>query len=169
MAKLSVIIISYNEAGYLKESFDSMLNQSFKDIEIIVVDDGSTDGSIDIIEDYKKRFPNIIQSFVMERSAWNGETIPSIRVSNNIKFALQHTTGEYISLLSGDDYFCDLDKYKNDILFLDKNKKYIATVSDFVFKYKDREVKISNYNSQKCFWSGKYAHIFCFTFRKKSN
>ena len=51
--KLSVIIPVYNVSNYLRRCIDSLLNQTYKNIEIILVDDGSTDGSGDICEEYK--------------------------------------------------------------------------------------------------------------------
>ena len=52
---VSVIIPNYNYAHYLREAIDSVLNQTHKDIEIIVVDDGSTDGSREVIGSYGDR------------------------------------------------------------------------------------------------------------------
>ena len=49
---ISVIIVVYNTSKYLKYALDSVLNQSYKDYEIIAVDDGSTDGTVDILNEY---------------------------------------------------------------------------------------------------------------------
>ena len=58
MPKISVIIPIYNSEKYLEECLDSILNQTLKDIEIIVIDDGSTDNSRQIIEGYEKKHKN---------------------------------------------------------------------------------------------------------------
>lgn len=55
MVKVSIIIPIYNEEKYLKECLSSVLNQSLKDIEIICVNDGSTDSSKDIIDEYAQK------------------------------------------------------------------------------------------------------------------
>ena len=55
MPKISVIIPVYNVEKYLPECIDSILNQTFQDFEIICVDDGSTDRSLDILQDYKRK------------------------------------------------------------------------------------------------------------------
>ncbi|MDD7227217.1 MAG: glycosyltransferase, partial [Firmicutes bacterium] len=55
--KLSVIIPMYNVQNYVKECLDSLVNQTFKDMEIIVVDDGSTDDSVKIVSEYEKKYP----------------------------------------------------------------------------------------------------------------
>ena len=51
--KVSVIIPVYNTEKYLRECLDSVVNQTLKDVEIICVDDGSTDGSLDILREYE--------------------------------------------------------------------------------------------------------------------
>ena len=52
MMKISVVIPVYNIEDYLSECLDSIVNQSLEDIEIICVNDGSTDGSLDILKEY---------------------------------------------------------------------------------------------------------------------
>ena len=55
MSLISLIVPVYNTEKYLKRCLDSLINQSFKDIEIIIVNDGSTDGSKKIIEEYLEK------------------------------------------------------------------------------------------------------------------
>ena len=52
MPKISILLTSYNHEKYLRKSIDSILNQTFKDFELIIVDDCSTDNSYGIIESY---------------------------------------------------------------------------------------------------------------------
>ena len=65
MTKVSIILPIYNVAPYLEETFQSLINQSLKEIEIIAVNDGSTDNSEDIIKKYQQRDKRII-SFSQE-------------------------------------------------------------------------------------------------------
>ena len=58
--KISVIIPVYNVKEYLKECIDSVINQSYKNLEIILIDDGSTDGSEKICDDYKNNDDRIV-------------------------------------------------------------------------------------------------------------
>lgn len=55
MPKISVIIPVYNAEKYLNKTLESILKQSLKDIEVICVDDGSTDGSVEIIQSFIKK------------------------------------------------------------------------------------------------------------------
>ena len=60
MNKVSVIIPCYNKAPYVKEAIESVINQTFSDIEIIVVNDASTDNSAEIIKELKEKYDNIL-------------------------------------------------------------------------------------------------------------
>lgn len=94
MPLVSVIIPVYNVEKYLRECLDSVVNQTLKDIEIICVDDGSTDASLDILKEYEKkdkRFKIITQNNLHAGVARN----------NGLKIA----TGEYLSFLDSDDIF----------------------------------------------------------------
>ena len=59
MFKISVIVPIYNVEKYLKQCIDSLLNQTLKDIEIVLVDDGTKDNSGKIADEYKSKFDNI--------------------------------------------------------------------------------------------------------------
>lgn len=168
--KLSIIIVSYNESDYLSNAIDSCINQKINiPVEIIIGDDGSTDGSIDIIKDYKRKYPEVIKYFVMDRADANN-VIPSIRVSNIIKKAFSLATGNYFMVLSGDDVLIDEYKIDSQINFLEKNNKYMSCYTDFKkFWNNGNEVciKMKTNISNSCFWSLRYVHISCFIFKEK--
>lgn len=98
--------------------------------EIILGDDGSSDGSISVIKSYVEKYPNVIKYFIMDRSNIK-DVIPSIRVSNIIKKGLDIAKGQYLMILFGDDFFCDRNKFNKQIQFLDNNSQYVACYSDF--------------------------------------
>ena len=167
MSKISIILLSYNEKGYLLNAYQSCKRQTFKNIEIIFADDGSDDGSIDLIEDICADDPSA-KSFVMERE--DSEVIPSIRVSNLIKRALDLATGEYAVILSGDDWFCDNTKFEKAVSFLDDNKGYMSFASGYKVVYPEREeVKNPYIVSNNVFIGSRYLHISCFIFRKMNS
>ncbi len=93
---ISVIIPVYNAEKYLEQCLNSILNQSFKNIEIICVDDGSTDNSKDILEQYCNKYSNVI-IFYQENS---GSGVARNKGLNN-------SVGEYISFIDADDFIID--------------------------------------------------------------
>ncbi len=172
MKKLSVVIVSYNECDYLREAIESCLSQDFDhSYEIIIGDDGSDDGSIDIIKEYKEKYPDILMSFVMDRSDIDNNTlIPSFRVSNLLKKAFSMCTGEYLCVLSGDDRFIDEKMWKRDVEFLDNNHRYVACYSSFKYFWSDgREEDFPKpiFDYRAFLAVGCYIHISCFVFRRK--
>ena len=86
MAKISVIIPVYNVEKYLSKCLDSVVNQTLKDIEIIVVNDGSPDNSQKIIDDYTKKYKNI-KSFVKKNGG----------LSDARNFGIKKASGKYIA------------------------------------------------------------------------
>ncbi|MBR1736688.1 MAG: glycosyltransferase [Ruminiclostridium sp.] len=161
--KLSVIIVSYNEAEYLKRAIDSCLQQNFDSYEIIIGDDGSDDGSIDII----KRYGDKVKFFVMERN--ETEIVPSIRVSRIIKKGISISKGEYICCLSGDDFFTDKNRFRDHCSFLDSHLNYSSVFSRYSKYYGDTKKLVRmdrSSDNRSFFWSGQYTHISCFTFRR---
>jgi len=94
MTKVSVIIPVYNSSKYLKKCLDSVCNQSLEDIEIILVNDASTDNSLDIIKYYEKNDSRIkLIDMVVN-------TGPGVSRNIGISFA----NGEYIGFVDSDDY-----------------------------------------------------------------
>ncbi len=169
--KLTVIVISYNEKKYLKQAIDSCLNQSFSDMEIIVGDDGSNDGSDVLIGEYCRSYPGKITSFVMDRGTIGEGGIPSIRVSNVIKEGIQRARGKYIICLSGDDYFNDRNSFEKQVSVLERDKKgvYSACVTNYQKIWDDGKIELKPLKkySPYIYWSGHYLHLSCFMFRKK--
>ena len=94
MSEISVIIPIYNVEKYLKECLNSISNQSFRDLEIICVNDGSTDNSADIIESYCNDYPNKI-------SCIKGQ--PTGNAKNNFAELLKNCDSEYIMFSDQDD------------------------------------------------------------------
>ncbi len=88
---VSVIIPAYNRAGTLKKAIDSVLNQSFKDFELIVIDDGSTDETLEILRDYQDRLKSV--------------TIPHSGVSAARNRGIEEAEGDFMAFLDSDDYW----------------------------------------------------------------
>jgi len=168
--KISIIIVSYNEIEYLQDSIMSCLAQELPyKYEIIIGDDGSSDGSLELIEDYREKYPDIIKYFVMDRTDIV-DLIASERVSNILKKALEISEGEYVTALSGDDILVDKSKLFKQVDFLDRNKAYASCYTDFMCfgkKQNDVEVKLRATLSNPVFWATQYMHISCFVVRRE--
>ena len=94
MPEVSVIIPIYNTAAYLRKALDSICGQTLKELEIILIDDGSTDGSRGIIEEYAKRDARI---------RWYAQPNQGLSVARNR--GLLHATGKYIYLWTVTTYW----------------------------------------------------------------
>lgn len=90
---VSVIIPVYNASRFLQRTIDSVLTQSFKDFELILVDDGSKDDSLDICNEYQKQDDRVV---VIPKE--NGGT------SSARNMGIEHATKKYIAFLDNDDY-----------------------------------------------------------------
>ena len=105
MVKISVIVPVYNCEDYIEESIKSILNQSFKDIEVICVDDGSTDDSLNILKELSMQDTRL-KVFTQENQ---GSSV----ARNN---ALEKSSGDYIYFFDADDYIVEdgLEKAYNN-------------------------------------------------------
>lgn len=108
MTQISIIMPVYNKMNYLNRSINSILNQTFKDFELIIVDDGSSDDSLKICNEFFRK-DNRIQIISINNSG----------VSNARNIGLQHAKGRYIQFIDGDDYI-DLDMFKELKKIIDK-------------------------------------------------
>lgn len=90
---LSIIVAAYNVEKYICKCLESLLNQSYEDSEILVVNDGSTDNTEKIIKDYEKKNKKI-----KLLSKTNGG------LSDARNYGINHSKGEYIAFVDGDDY-----------------------------------------------------------------
>lgn len=118
--KVSVLCLTYNQKLYIRDALDSILGQKTDfDIEVLINDDGSNDGTTDIIKMYKSRNPGKI------RLVLHKENLYSQGIRNMIiRFLLPKVRGEYIALCEGDDYWTDPLKLQKQVDFLEKNKQY---------------------------------------------
>lgn len=110
--KVSIIIPLYNQKKYITQAIESTLNQTYRNIEIIVVDDGSTDSPGEIINKFKGK----IKLYVHKQNKG-----PSLARNTGIK----NSTGEYLQFLDGDDYL-KKDKIEKQLEFMQKTKADIS-------------------------------------------
>ena len=108
---ISVIITNYNNGGLLLEAVSSVLNQTYTDIELLIIDDHSTDDSIDIL---KEEFGNDKRMTIFELDENHGAGWAR-------DFGLSHSHGDWISFVDGDDWVYP-NFYKHLITFAEVNK-----------------------------------------------
>ena len=101
MVKISIIVPVYNVEKYLPECLESLIHQTLKDIEIICINDGSTDNSLSILKDYAKKDSRIR---IINKENWG---ISAARNSG-----INTAMGDFLSFIDSDDWI-DLDFFEN--------------------------------------------------------
>lgn len=109
--KVSVVMPCYNNAAYVRQAVDSVLQQDYPNIELIVVDDGSKDNSLEVLASYGDRIRVIVQPNQGPAAARNN--------------GIRHATGDYIAFLDSDDLWLP-GKLSAQLEFLQKNPDFIA-------------------------------------------
>ncbi len=113
---VSVCINAYNRADVIEETIESVLNQTYKNLQIIVVDDGSTDNTAEIVKSFDD---GRIELYVLPKNSG---------ISNSNNECLHRASGEYIAHLDSDDIWLP-DKIEKQVKFLEENPRYGACFS----------------------------------------
>lgn len=121
--KVSILTSVYNKGPWLSRWFDSVCNQTFRDIEIVVVDNASTDNSSQIIEEYAQKDSRIKVVTLKE----------NIGPSGGYNTALDNATGEYLTLADADDYMDSDYIEKLYSAIIEENADLSVCVNDLVF------------------------------------
>lgn len=129
--KVSLIMPVYNSEKYLNQAIDSILNQTYGDFELITINDGSTDSSLDILKDYASK-DSRIQIFNNN----GNKGLPYTR-----RRGLELAKGEYIALMDSDDLSYP-ERFAEEVKYLDENKEVSVVASNFDYLIDDNIVKI---------------------------
>lgn len=135
--KISVVTVTYNSAATLEETILSVLNQTYHNIEYIIIDGGSTDGTVDIIEKYADRL-----------AYWISEPDKGIYDAMNKGIAI--ASGDYINFMNADDTFYDNEvikkifstNYYDDVIY---GKTYIVS-PNYSYVIKNRPISYLSCN-----------------------
>ncbi|MBE6148371.1 MAG: glycosyltransferase [Firmicutes bacterium] len=141
---VTIIIPVYNGENYVREAIDSALAQSYKNIEVLVVNDGSKDSTDDICKSYKDQITYIPKK--------NGG------VASALNLGIKSAKGEYVSWLSHDDLYTP-DKIKNEIEALAKSKNKKIPVSCAYYVINAGGEKIADFESELLTESGIYSGL----------
>lgn len=139
MPKVSVVVPIYNVEKYIKKCMDSLVNQTLQEIQIIFVNDGSTDESGNIAKEYVSKYPNKIIYLEKENGG----------LSDARNFGMRYAEGEYIAFLDSDDYVENTMYEEMYNKALQENSDYVEC--DFLWEYPDKtkKDKRNSYNNKK--------------------
>lgn len=136
MSKVSIIVPVYNTEKYLEKCLDTLVNQTLTEIEILIVNDGSTDNSIEIIKKYSDKYPNLIRYFEKENGG----------LSSARNYAIPYATGDYIGFVDSDDYV-SLDTFE-ELYNLAKSKDLDLVECNFIWEYSSKSKEDVGFNYQ---------------------
>lgn len=138
--KVSVIVPVYNVEKFIDKCLNSLVNQTLKEIEIIVVNDGSPDNSQKIIDKYVKKYPDKIKSYIKENGGQGSAR----------NYGLKKASGEYIGYVDSDD-FVEKDMYKKLYNKAKENNYDIVVCGNYNvsedYQNKNIDAFINNYNT----------------------
>ena len=145
--KVSIITVTYNSSKTLTDTMEAVLRQSYDNIEYIVVDGASTDGTIDLIHQYEPRFKG--------RMRWISE--PDCGIYDAMNKGIRMATGDIIGILNSDDYFTSNNVIESIVPYF-TDKTLDAIYGDIHF--------IKDGQPDKCvrYYSSKHFHPFWLRF-----
>ena len=135
MIDVSVIVPVYNTEKYLEKCLDSIVNQTFNNYEIIIINDGSPDNSETIIQEYLKKYPQKIKYYKKENGG----------LSEARNMGILKSSGKYLMFVDSDDYISEdmIEKLYNCIETQDSD---MAICNMIKIDSKNNSTKIINYN-----------------------
>ncbi len=128
MKKVSIVIPVYNNSPYLDECLKSVIQQTYKNLEIIIVDDNSTDNSLEVIEGYHDKRIRVLKLRKNSGAA--------IARNKGVEIA----TGDYLCFLDSDDYWVN-DKIERQVKFISDNK-YAFIYGDYAYYNNGKAKKV---------------------------
>jgi len=150
---VSIICTNYNKGDWIRDAIESFLRQKANfSYEIILIDDKSTDKSVNIIREYEKKYPNKIQAFYNNKNL--GITKTWIKICKQAK-------GKYIARCDGDDYWIDDNKLQKQVDLLEKNKGSKWCNTDFdIIDSTDKSISMSVFKNEVIDLPISYEEIF---------
>ncbi len=128
MHKVSIVTISFNQAEFLERTILSVVEQDYSDIEYIVVDPGSTDGSRDVIERYRSRISRVILE-------------PDRGPADGLNKGFARATGDIFAFLNSDDVLLP-GAFRSAVAFLNSNDVDVVSANAAIIDAKDRHLRM---------------------------
>lgn len=111
---VSIILPTYNREQYIRKAIDSVLDQTYRNFELIIINDGSTDETTEIVSEFSKKDLRV-------RIITNKVNLGLVKTLNR---GIRDALGKYIARLDDDDFWCDKRKLEKQVDFLEKNIEY---------------------------------------------
>lgn len=142
--KISIITVVYNNAHVIKNAIDSVLNQTYDNIEYIIIDGKSTDGTVEIIQSYGDK----INTFISE---------PDCGIYDAMNKGIKLATGDVVGILNSDDWYSSHDVIEN-IIKIFEHKKVESVFADLVYVRPANLEKVVRYYDSSYFSPNKFAY-----------
>ena len=125
MDLITVVVPVYNVEKYLERNLNSLVNQTYKNVEILVINDGTLDNSQDIIDRFVKKYPRTVKSFIKKNGG----------ISDTRNFGIDQAKGKFIAFIDSDDYveIDFLEKLYNSIISTESD----IAVSNIIDEYEN--------------------------------
>jgi len=142
----SIVVLSYNQKSLIKETLNSIYNQSFKNIELVISDDASTDNTQKIItewvDEHKNRFVNVIINFNEK----------NLGISANHTAGIKLATGEFVKYIGGDDILLpDAVQKMNGFLLSNKEARFCVSKIKMFYRKNDKYVTFGEIPEKRVF------------------
>ncbi len=117
---VSIVMLTYNRANYIHLAIDSVLAQTYINLELVIVDDGSTDNTTEIVNTYSDKRIRYIKNTINRGLYFRRHE------------SLSLVTGDYVAVLDSDDYWIDPNKIKDQVEFMESNPNHVVIGSNII-------------------------------------
>lgn len=138
--KISIVMASYNYASIIGEAIESVINQTYKDWELIIVDDGSADNSVEVIKKYLS--DNRIKLYINEKN---------LGLAKTVRKGIQYSTSDWIAFLESDDKFFP-NALEEKVKAISKNADIIFTNLELIGNENLKLLYLQHFENIKTYW-----------------
>ena len=138
--KISIVMASYNYASIIGEAIESVINQTYKDWELIIIDDGSTDNSVEVIKKYLN--DNRIKLYINEKN---------LGLAKTLRKGIQYSTSDWIAFLESDDKFFP-NALEEKVKAISMNADIIFTNLELIGNENLKLLYLQHFENIKTYW-----------------
>ena len=136
--KISIVTVSYNSEKTIRDTILSVLSQTYPDVEYILVDGASTDGTLKVIDEYREKISQVISE-------------PDKGIYDAMNKGIRRATGDFVGILNSDDFLAAPDIIEGLAAFLQEHPDLDCSYADVVYVRRDAPDKILRLYSSKNF------------------